>query len=360
MSLPDSLAGFTPEFLTAAFVHKYPGVEIRTVTVEDVILGTSSNFRLGLTYNAAGADAGLPRTVMVKGSYVEHDFDMGGMYLSEMRFYRDARRVVDMNMPECFYAGRDPETGRTIIVMEDLRRRGAKFFNAFTTQNYEQSTRRVLAMADYHAQTWNSPEFAPGGELDWIPARYAGRKDTLESAQVAMNAHYLSDDVWPTVMTNPRASATPLVVRDIDWMRGALEKMAAAHLEVDTCLIHGDTHLGNLFEEPDGTPGFYDPAAARAPWSMEFAYHLVGALEVNDRRKWEKPLITTYINRLAENGIDAPSFDEAWESYVRDITHGLFVWIVNESQWQLEAINTANSARFGVAALDCGTYEMMR
>jgi hypothetical protein len=360
MSLPDSLDGFTPEFLTSALSSNYPGVEVTGVTVEEVILGTSSNFRLGLTYNAAGLAAGLPVRVIVKGSYVEHGFDMGGMYLSEMRFYRDARTLVDMNMPTCLYAGRDPESGRSILILEDLSLRGARFFNAFKTQSYEQSSRRLEAMADFHAQTWNSPELDSGGKLDWVPVRYAGREGALHSAQVSMNAHYLSEDVWPTVMENPRATATPSVLRDIDWMRGALEKMSAAHLESDTCMIHGDSHLGNLYEDADGTPGFLDPAAARAPWSMEVAYHLVGALEVPDRRRWEKPLLATYLARLTARGIDAPSFDEAWDSYVRDICHGLFIWIVNESEWQLEAINTANSARFGVAAIDCGTYEMLR
>lgn len=360
LRLPGSLEGFTAEWLTEAFSIKYPGVEVLSVTVEEVILGTSSNFRLGLTYNKAGQSAGLPPRVMVKGSYVERWRDMGIMYASEMRFYRDVRPIVEMNTPACYYAGRDAGTGRVVVILEDLTLRGVRFFDAFKTQSFEQTARRLDAMAHYHAQTWNSPYLEPGGRLDWIPVRYAGREGAVASAQVEMNGHYLSDEVWPTVLMNPRAAAVPAVFRDADWMRNALVKMSNAHLEVDTCMIHGDTHLGNLYEDADGTPGFFDPALARAPWSMEFAYHLVGALDVPDRRRWERPLLALYLDRLKVYGVDAPQFDEAWGAYARDICHGLFVWMVNESHWQIEAINTANSARFGVAAIDCGTYELLK
>lgn len=136
--------------------------------------------------------------------------------------------------------------------------------------------------------------------------------------------------------------------------------MAAEHEHEPEVLIHGDSHLDNLFEETDGTPGFYDPQIARGPWSMEFAYNVIGGLEVADRRAWERPLLAFYLERLKGYGVqDAPAFEDAWRAYVRDIAHDLFIWLKNESYFQGEPVNTANTVRFGAAAVDCGTFEML-
>ena len=115
-----------------------------------------------------------------------------------------------------------------------------------------------------------------------------------------------------------------------------------------------------LYEERDGTPGFFDSQTARAPWSVEFSYHIIGALEVEDRRRWERPLLAYYLERLKAHGVGAaPSFEEAWHAYCRDICHGLYIWLKNEQVFQPENVNTANATRFGAAAIDCGTLELL-
>ena len=61
------------------------------------------------------------------------------------------------------------------------------------------------------------------------------------------------------------------------------------------CLIHGDTHLGNLYIEADGTPGFFDAQVARAPWHLEVSYHIVCALDIADRKALEQALFVHYL-----------------------------------------------------------------
>ena len=363
MSLPTAPEQISAQWLTCAFAFKYPDVEVTEATITEVILGTSTKIRVAVTYNKAGVAAKLPASLIVKGGFDESNEVMGNLYLVETRSYRDAAPMIDLNLPACYYAGRDPATNHTVLVLEDMSLRNVRFLDAYATQTFEQCRRRLDAMAKYHAQTWDSLEFLPGGRLDWVPVRYdTGLKskfDSVHSIQVAMNRHWLTPDVWQSFMELPRGAATPKPLRDLEWMRHALTQMAIAHEAEDTCLLHGDTHLGNLYEESDGTPGFYDIQAARGPWSMEVSYHLVGALEVADRRRWEQPLLAYYLERLATYGVDAPGFDVAWRAYCRDIVHGLFIWLINENHWQPEAINTANAARFGMAAIDCGTKELL-
>ena len=48
----------------------------------------------------------------------------------------------------------------------------------------------------------------------------------------------------------------------------------------------------------------------------------------------------------------------AWEAHRREIAYGLFIFLINETQFQTEAVNTAYCARFGAAALDHDTVAL--
>jgi hypothetical protein len=117
-------------------------------------------------------------------------------------------------------------------------------------------------------------------------------------------------------------------------------------------MIHGDTHLGNLYIEADGTPGFFDAQVARTAWHHEVSYHIVCAADLADRAQWERPLLEHYLAELRATGVDAPAFDAAWLDYRRSITWGLFIFLTNEVRFQTESVNTAYAARFSQAALD--------
>jgi hypothetical protein len=72
--------------------------------------------------------------------------------------------------------------------------------------------------------------------------------------------------------------------------------------EVPT-LTHGDTHPGNLYVGRDGTPGFLDAQPRRSPWYHDVSYHMICALDIPDRRRWENLLLTRYLERLASLGV---------------------------------------------------------
>jgi hypothetical protein len=268
-----------------------------------------------------------------------------------MRFYRDVQPLVDMHSPTCYFAGTDAESHQSIVVMEDLRTRGVEFCHPLRPQTYEQVALRLEAIARYHAQTWNSPQFGAGGRLDWVLGRH-------ESWSVTYQDRYLAPDVWRHYMQLPRGAAVSRVLQDREWMARALQYLGRYHQQWPVCLSHGDTHLGNLYIEADGTPGFFDAQVAKGPWQLEVTYHLIGALDLHDRRRWEKELLRHYLKSLAAQGIAAPSFEAAWEAHRREIVYGLFIFLINETRFQTEAINTAYTARFGAAALDHGTVEL--
>ena len=56
---------------------------------------------------------------------------------------------------------------------------------------------------------------------------------------------------------------------------------------------------------------------------------------------------------------DVPDFEAAWRDYVGEIPYGLFIFMINESRFQTEQVNTAYSSRFGTAALDHQSFALL-
>ena len=354
MKLPTTVEEITREWLTEALGHECPGVEVARSRVIDIIPGTSTKIRFALEYNTAGDGAHLPPTLIVKGGFEEHRSTMRMLYYNEVRAYRDWLPWVTINTPRCYYADSNLDSGgqESIVILEDLKSNGRAFCHAQQPQSYRQVSRRLEDMARFHAETWESPELKSGGSLSWVGSRF-------EDWARVYTDHYLQPDIWQHYANSPRGAAVSLRFLDHRWMTAALEKIAASHLAEPLCVIHGDTHLGNLYVEADGTPGFFDMQVARAPWHLEVAYHIVCALDMADRPRWEQALLVQYLESLKRFGIAAPDFESAWESYRRSIAYGYFIFLINETRFQTEAINTAYTARYSAAMLQLGTYELM-
>jgi aminoglycoside phosphotransferase (APT) family kinase protein len=163
---------------------------------------------------------------------------------------------------------------------------------------------------------------------------------------------YLVSDVWSHYMALPREAATSTQFHDRDWMEYALRRIGEIQRDQPQCLIHGDTHLGNLYIDENGSPGFFDAQVARTAWHHEVSYNIVCASDLADRVNWERPLLEIYLAALQSCGVATPSFDDAWLDYRRSLVWGLFIFLTNETKFQTEAINTAYAARFSQAALD--------
>jgi Ecdysteroid kinase-like family len=349
MKLPLTSDAITAQWLSTALSQRRPGTVVTNVEIVDVLLGTSTKIRVRPTYSSdSGASVDLQPTLIVKGGFEAHSPLLAPMYLNEMRFYRDVQPRVPMRSPICYFAGTDHDSHQSIVIMEDLSARGVEFCSALRPQSYDQVARRLDAIAAYHASTWNSREFESGGAFDWVMGRH-------ENWSVEYQNRYLAPEVWRHYMESPRGAAVSQKLHDRRWMAEALAYLGRYHRGAPVCLCHGDTHLGNLYIDKDGEPGFFDAQVAKGPWQLEVTYHLIAALDIHDRRLWERDLLRHYLEALAARGVPAPLFDDAWEAHRREIAFGLFIFLINEVRFQTEAINTAYAARFGAAALDHDT-----
>lgn len=343
MALPLPLR---TEHISADWLSRATGGTVSSARTVDVIEGTSTKVRM-----AVEADR-LPATLIVKGGFEAHSPAMAEMYANEARFYGRIAPVLPLPGPRCWFAGSDPESYQSLVVIEDMDRAGVIWLHGQTPQAPAAVARRLEALARFHAASWSAPGSAPDQRFSWLGGRFSDWSMTYAE-------RYLVPEVWDHYCRLPRGAAISAPLHDRAWMIGAFANFRHIEETGPRCVIHGDTHLGNLFEWPDGTPGFLD---AQPSWTnpiLEVAYHVTAALDLTDRRGAEKALLEGYLAALANHGAAAPGFDQAWLWYRQFLAYGFFIFLINETRFQTEAVNTANTARFGAAMLDHGVQDLI-
>jgi ecdysteroid kinase len=327
--LPVEIGEISKDWLTAALRTHAPDIEVRDFELLDMMRSTCT------------------KIVILKGGFEPHSRHLHYIHEKEARAYAELLPVLGLRHPKAYFAEYDAERKQGIVIMDDLVARGVTFCNPLQPHSFEQVVRRLSELARYHAGSWNSPEFRPENRWDWV--------EDVPLNMLHYFGEYLQGDVWERYIGSPRGAAASVRFHNLAWMRDALDRIAALSATLPHCVNHGDTHLGNLYVDVDGTPGFYDALAGRAPAMLEIAYHLGCALDVADRPRWEEALIRHYLDELKKAGVDAPPFEEAMRQYATFLAFGYCIFIINEAVFQSEAVNTAYTARFSAAMLDHDT-----
>jgi hypothetical protein len=109
----------------------------------------------------------------------------------------------------------------------------------------------------------------------------------------------------------------------------------------------------------DGDPSLVDwQLVQRNFWGIDVGYHVASALTTADRERSERDLLTHYLDELRARGVDAPSWDEAWQGYRMGNVYGFFMWgitkIVKPERIRvlLQRLSTAVAANDSFAAVE--------
>jgi hypothetical protein len=347
LPLPLEIEGITREWLEAALSDYAPGVRVRGFAMVDLIRTTCTKIRLKLDLENNREDAPIPETAILKGGFEPHSRAMAFMHEREAKSYATLLPPLGLRTPMPYFARWDEAAQQGIVIMEDLVARGVEFCSPLRPQGFEQVARRLKDLALLHGRTWDSPEMRRGGRWDWL-VDWAGHLDVYFG-------QFTEEATWQSYIDSPRGAAVSTEFHDRRWMREAMDRMGALTRTLPLSACHGDTHLGNLYIDTDGAPGFYDSIAHKAPAMFEVAYHIGGALDLADRPRLEAGLIQYYLDELAAHGATPPSFEAAMHQYAVYLAYGYLVFIINDSIFQPEAYNTAYAARFSQAMLDHDT-----
>jgi hypothetical protein len=359
LKLPREIEAITAEFLTQALQARFPGVTVRSFEIPFVHHGFTTIVRLHLDLDDAGKASGLPSSIIMKGGFEPQTRGIAGEwaigpFLMEVGAYRTLPGL-GLNMPDCYYAEVDidhAEGPQIILLMEDLLERGVKFGHGLVPHTVEQVRARLTALAAFHARTWDSPELAEGGAYDIFP----------RNANVLFKSymiHVAPPQTWAGMCAMPRGAACAVQYHDLDWALRAMDFMIELGDATPNVLVHGDLHAGNLFVEPDGTPGFYDSLPMRTAPMIEVSYHMVNVLDHAVRRRHERELVDHYRRELIRHGARPPSLDELMFQFAAFLPYGWATFMVNSDTYQTESFNTAHAARYNAAMLDHGTFEII-
>jgi len=348
--VPESLAEVTPAWLSEALSFGRAAVRVTSVTVDRRLEGTATKALMRLTYDSSTA-AQLPTRICLKGGYSQESSRIiaTGAYASEARFYRDVRPLLCVRVPACYFAAVDERSLQGISILEDLSSSGARFGYAPNPLSVDEVARVLELLAGLHAPWWNSNKL---DAYPWMEAPF----ERGSATDRFLRMHSVKDVArW---LEEPRARAVPPgITAERVW--AALWALQERVGDAPACLLHGDTHLGNLYFDQSGRPGLLDwQTPWRGCWAHDVAYFITSALVVADRRRAERDLLAHYLNVLAGHGVPAPLPSQAWDDYRRYLAYGLFIWIINPREAQPDEVNEPYITRFSAAADDLEIFRL--
>jgi hypothetical protein len=308
----------------------------RVVAVQEVGSSRTVAEKVRFSVTVAGADGNHRSYPLCAKAH----FDDGvNSLLTEASFYRHLGPGLAVRSPRAYHAGVGPASKRGLIVMDDVVALGGRILDAH--QPYSLATCRdsLAQLALLHAGTWGDAR----ADVAWLAPR------------VAPMATRFPTDELQSLLDDGRGPDLPPALRDAATVQAAMHRTAA---RPPTCVLHGDTHSGNAYLDADGRACWLDwQLCQRGHWSVDVSYHLGTVLDVEGRRRHEADLLRHYLAVLEANGVEPPSFGEAWDSYTLGFTWGYFLWAI--TRISSRAVVLIHFPRLGAALTDHDTFRRL-
>lgn len=346
--IPIRWEDVTADWMTAALQSRHPEAKVSRVELVMNDDGSNRRARFRLSY----AQGTGPETVFLKA----HDADNRVTHLRNGNLWNEARLFasgveIPADTPLVYKAVVDLLGLDFLLVMEDIRQRGADPRDATRPMTPEQAARGLQGMARYHSRYWGvSPATHP--KLAWLQT-------------------WAPTEGWKSGLRRfiPRGleRGQPVLPPAVAAMSGedVVEQWAryVGTLATDpVTLIHGDTHVGNTYVLPGGDVGFLDwQVVRRGAWHQDVGHFLGSALTVEDRRRHERELLEVYRTALDVPEAERPSAEAAWLTYRTTPIYGLAIWLstLGTDGWQAREICMALSERFAAAFVELDTLDAL-
>lgn len=353
LALPEHKEDLTPEWFTWALQQRFPGTEVLTARVGEVLAATATKIRVHLTYNEAGQRHGLPPSVMVKGAFSRNAEAMEHTFTHEMLAYRDLVSDIGLKTPKCYFAAK--EGINPVWIIEDLALTDTVYGKPQHPLTFNQARSILDLLARLHAQYWEKPEVHDDeGPLHWVLR-------TVTGWHLDYMLNVTEPEQWAFYAGLPRGAAVQRgLVRDVGRIRRAMLAQFEHHKRGPLTLGHGDAHIANVYFNGDDA-GLLDWEMRRCPWYHDVTYFLISSLDIADRRRWQGALLQHYLEALERLGVTMPGFNAAWDEYRREIIYGYVLFMTNGdgTQYWNEPDNAAVVNRYAAAMEDLGTLELI-
>jgi len=300
MEIPRDASEIDGAWLQGALAVRHPGVRVAAVDLLERTEVTNSHARLRVQYDEP---AGAPETLFCKllpgESGRREAIAATGMGLREALFYERLAPEVRMRVPGVHAVRLDEADGAFLLLMEDLSATGCEISDGTQGVPIDSAAAALEDIAELHVR-FEDP--ARRKQLaGWVPEPGPGSEYGAVRLQFGLDHHRerLSDAF---------AELAQLYIAQRDalhalWHPGPMT------------VIHGDLHIGNLFQDGSRT-GFLDWGIITVSTPLrDLSYFLTMALDVEDRRAHERRLIEHYLDVRRALGGTPIGFDEAWQTH---------------------------------------------
>ena len=295
---PDEIGA---AWLEGALAERHPGVRVGRVEVIERHEATNGHARLRVDYDAAaGAPSAMFCKLLPSDPKRRPAVARTGMGRREALFYARLAPSLCMRTPAVYAALHDDRDGSFLLLLEDLVATGCGVSDGTTGVAPAAAAGALEDLARLHRR-FEDPD-CRRAQAGWVPAPLHDPSYGATLLRHGLDQHRdrLSRDF---------AEIAELYIAKADALHALWQ-------EGPTTVIHGDAHIGNLFDD-HGRTGFLDWGIVSLGTPLrDVSYFLAMALSIEDRRRHERDLLRHYLDVRAAGAGGAPiDFDEAWRSH---------------------------------------------
>lgn len=324
-----SIDQVTPEWLTGVLMRSGALSRGRVVSFEvatnERILSTSTYLRIAYSSDATGA---MPSHLFLKTVNADQDEDFFGA--SEVNYYmRDYKGVACAPIPRCYDAVFSEEHRRYHLLLDDLAETHIEAKHKPRTLQYGLALAEGLACL--HAAWWG------GDRLTEIDERLPTAQQIERFVEVAQPGagHILG------AFAHELKAHWPATVKDL-LQRHPSAMIARTGEPNGFTLIHGDPNWNNILVPRDGDRPLYIIDRQPFDWSLTVwlgaydpAYALVLDWDIDERRRFEMPILRHYHDQLIAHGVR----DYTWEQLLRDYRLSVPICVYVAIEWCRGGVN---------------------
>lgn len=313
---PRSAVVSTPEEVSAEWLSTVLGTEIRSVRTEPVGTG-----QIGCCVLAHVDGDAVPSTLFIKLPNPDEGMRplLHGVYRSEVLFYRDLARTVDVRVPHCYFAELGEKEGEFTLVLEDVT--PLVQGDQLAGLSVEDALDCAVNLAGLHGPRWCDATLRG---IDGLSCPSDDDNVVLQELGGPALETFLSE-LGNRLTAEERQVMSEIAPLIAGWANGRADRFG---------LLHADFRADNMLIDPAGR----QPSLA-CDWQTltvglpgrDLGGFLGSSLTVEDRRAGERDIVAAYHRALISHGVTDFTLEECWSDYVYGLLQtpvlGIFGWM---------------------------------
>lgn len=302
LAIPEGPEGLSADWLSAALGEDVASVEVTRI-------GEDQGFMGGGLYRLATSDASYIAKLSPLDPAQRASFAASNA--REVTFYQTL--ADGMPVPTCFFARSDPNSGASVILLEDLgEARAVPYLDGLWQKDV---TAVLSAFGEIHAKWWNAPA------LEGLSGADALAEFSLPEAWAA----------YPDALSKLLPDVK-LPERFVTLAEAAAQNVDAVYHQMQETgpltVLHRDPQLDNILFDAEGAAILLDwqmQGKGRGVWDV--AYFLISSVPPVRRRRNERAWVEGYHADLVARGVTGYALEDCWRDYLRSVMSKLFVTI---------------------------------